>query len=227
MGADFLINLGVAGLMIGILAIIFVLYRRIRWIIRKLQRKRTGSPKIFKGVRNLVLLLLWLSIFGILMFGGFFMRAYHAFTMEQAIAEVRVEPAGSEQTSRITLTQFISSDSQTVYQFLIRGDQWMLEGDILKWDNWLNFMGWQTRYRLTRIRGRFIDTEQEISESPTIFSLVERENDPLWRYLYKYGTSLPFVSSVYGNAVFQTSGDSSAFLITISSSGFIAREMKL
>jgi hypothetical protein len=88
-------------------------------------------------------------------------------------------------------------------------------------------MGWQTRYRLTRIRGRFIDTEQEINHPPTIYSLVEREDDLLWRYLYKYGSALPFVSTVYGNAVFQTSDDTSSFLITISTSGFIAREMKL
>jgi len=218
---------GIAGLVIDLLAILFVLYRRFRWIIRTIQRKKAGSPKILKAARNLIILLLWVSIFGILLFSGFFMRAYHAFTMEQAVAEIQVEPTESPQTSRITLTQFITPDSQTVYQFLVRGDQWMLEGDILKWDNWLNFMGWQTRYRLTRIRGRFIDTDQEINQPPTIYSLVEREDDPLWRFLYKFGPSLPFVSTVYGNAVFQTSGDISSFLITISSSGFIAREMKL
>jgi len=133
---------------------------------------------------------------------------------------------GQDQTSRVTLTQLISPDSQTVHQFLIRGDQWMLEGDILKWDSWMNFFGWKTRYRLTRIRGRYIHTEDEIRQPPTIYSLVEREDDPLWRSLYELGPKLPFVDTVYGNAVFQTSNAKKVFLVQVSTSGFTAREVE-
>jgi hypothetical protein len=168
--------------------------------------------------------MLWISIFSIFLFAGFFARAYHAFTWEKPIAEVRIEAVGEDQTSRVTLTHYISADSQMIHQFLIRGDQWMLEGDILKWDNWLSFLGWETRYRLTRIRGRFIHTQDEINKPPTIYSLVEREDDPLWKFLYGYGPKLPFVDTVYGNAVFQSSDAKKTFLVQVSMSGFTARE---
>ena len=101
----------------------------------------------------------------------------------------------------------------------------MLEGDILKWDDWLNFMGLHTRYRLTRIRGRYLRTTDEMKEQPTIYPLVENENHPLWRYLYDYGPELPMVSTVYGNAVFQTSGKEKRFKIFVGLSGFVVREV--
>jgi len=226
MTAEFFVTLGFIGVLLGILATIFVLYRRIGWLLRTIRGKKATSPKLLKGIRNLVLLLLWISGFSVLLFAGFFARAYHAFTWEKPIAEVSIEPVGPSQTSRVTLIQMISPDSQIVHQFLIRGDQWMLEGDILKWDSWVNFFGWHTRYRLTRIRGRFIDTRDEIQQPPTIFSLVEREDDPLWRLLYDIGPELPFVDTVYGNAVFQTSDTAKRFLIQVSTSGFTAREVE-
>jgi len=107
---------------------------------------------------------------------------------------------------------------------LIKGDQWMVEGDILKWDNWFNFLGLHTRYRLTRIKGRYIQVEDEIQQKGTIYSLVKEENHPFWRYLYKYGYRLPLVSTVYGNAVFQTAGKDEHFLIYVSTSGFVVRK---
>ena len=158
------------------------------------------------------------------MFLGFFLRAYHVFTLEKPVAEIVVQKTDTTKTSQITLIQFISPDSQLSRQFSITGDQWMLEGDILKWDNWLNFAGLHTRYRLTRIRSRYIQTKDEIREEPTVYSLVEDEDHPLWRYLYQYGQRLPFISTVYGNAVLQASEKDNYYLIYVSTSGFVVRE---
>jgi hypothetical protein len=79
------------------------------------------------------------------------------------VAEILTEPLGTARTSLITVIQFNPPASR---QFLIRGDQWMIEGDILKWDDWLNFLGLETRYRLTRVRGRYVSTQQETWKSP-------------------------------------------------------------
>ncbi len=101
----------------------------------------------------------------------------------------------------------------------------MLEGDILKWDSFLNFLGLHTRYRLTRLRGRYLKTDEEIHKQATVYSLVPDENHPLWQYLYKFGQKLPLVNSVYGNAVFQTADMEKHFHIFVSTSGFLAREV--
>jgi hypothetical protein len=100
----------------------------------------------------------------------------------------------------------------------------MIEGDILKWDNWLNFLGLHTRYRLTRLRGRYLSAQEELYQPKTIYSLVEDENDLFWRYLYKYGPRLPFVSTVYGNAAYQGPEVNRHYLVFVGTSGFIIRE---
>jgi hypothetical protein len=220
-----MLYIGAIGVLIGILLLLYYLVRRINWFIRAFSGKKAARPKLLASLRNLITLFLWIAIFGMIMFFGFFLRAYYAFTLEEPVAEVIVQPVGEDETSRVTLIQNVPEDSQITRQFLIKGDQWVLEGDILKWDDWLNFMGLHTRYRLTRIRGRYLRTADEMKEQPTIYSLVENENHPLWRYLYDYGPDLPMVSTVYGNAVFQTSGKEKRFKIFVGLSGFVVREI--
>jgi hypothetical protein len=220
-----MLYIGAIGVLIGILLLLYYLVRRINWFIRAFSGKKAARPKLLASLRNLITLFLWIAVFGMIMFFGFFLRAYYAFTLEEPVAEVMVQPVGENETSRVTLIQYVPSDSQVTRQFLIKGDQWVLEGDILKWDDWLNFMGFHTRYRLTRIRGRYLRTTDEMKEQPTIYSLVENENHPLWRYLYNYGPDLPMVSTVYGNAVFQTSGKEKRFKIFVGLSGFVVREI--
>jgi len=158
------------------------------------------------------------------LFLGFFLRSYYAFTYEEPVAEVFIQSSDAPQVSRITLKQFVPDGLEVSRHFLIRGDQWVIEGDILKWESWLNFLGLHTRYRLTRLRGRYAVTEAERRGPQTIYSLVEDENHPLWRYLYQYGHQLPFVSTVYGNAVFQATGEDKRYAIYVCTSGLVVRQ---
>ena len=221
---DYLVYGGAIGILLGLLFFIYFLYRRVRWIILTLARRETISPKLLASLRNFVLIIIWTSLFGMLLFFGFFLRAYYAFTYEEPVAEITIRSSDAPEVSRITLVQFLPDGSQVTRHFLIKGDQWMIEGDILKWESWLNFLGLHTRYRLTRLRGRYLATEAEIHGPHTIYSLVDDEDHPFWRYLYQYGHRLPFVSTVYGNAVFQASGENKRYSIYVGTSGFVVRQ---
>jgi len=175
--------------------------------------------------RNLLLIFLWTAVFGIVFFAGFFFQAYYAFTREEPVAKVSIVPYLQGQKSLVTLELFGPKEKPEIRQFEVSGDQWMLEGDILKWKNWINFLGFHTRYRLTRLRGRYIRTSDELANPTEIYSLVEIEDHPVWGYLYRHGASLPFVSTVYGNAVFQNTDEASTFLVYTTTSGFITRKI--
>lgn len=166
------------------------------------------------SLRNLLLITVWISVFGIVLFLGCFFRAYHAFTIEEPVAEVFTQSLDAALNSKMSLPRYL----------FIKGDQWMIEGDFLKWKSCLNFFGLHTSYRLTRIGGRHLSTEAEVNQPHTVYSFVEPEDDLLWRYLYEYGPQLPFVSTIYGNAAFHTSGKDKRYLIYIGTSGFIVRE---
>jgi hypothetical protein len=174
----------------------------------------------------LLLIFLWTSVFGMLLFAGFFFRAYRAFTLEEPVAEIIIEHREKGGLSSITIIQDEQGGKPKARRFDIAGDQWVLEGDILKWRSWLNFLGLHTRYRLTRLRSRYLQTSDEMTRPSTVHPLVENENNPLWKYLYKYGPRLPMVSTVYGNAVFQLSGEDGIFRVYVGTSGFIARKIE-
>ena len=165
MEPDYLLYGGAIGIFLGLLFFIFFLYRRIRWFFGLLSRKKTVSPKLLASVRNLLLIMFWTAFFGMALFLGFFLRSYHAFTYEKPVAEITIHPFEQEKLSRITLKQFLPEQGQTTQHFFLRGDQWMIEGDIVKWDPWLNFLGLHTRYRLTRLRGRYVRTVEEVNET--------------------------------------------------------------
>jgi hypothetical protein len=221
---SYLVFLGTFGLLLGILAFIIFIFRRIRYLLAKMMSREYSSPKLIASLKNLIFILLWSFLFGTILFMGFFFHAYHVFTHEKPVARIEITPTDKPQTMKIKLITFSDKDSASSEVYTIKGDQWLLEGDILKWDNWLNFLGLDTRYRLTRIRGRYLHTEAEINRETTVYSLVEDEDYPFWKYLYKYGEKLPFVSTVYGNAVFQYGNRYKKFLVFVTASGFIVRE---
>jgi len=225
---DWFVYLGSAGMLLTILFLMFFLYRRARWLFSILGNKggnKIKNPGILKSIKNFLLIIIWLALFGMVLFAGLFFRAYYVFTLEEPVAKIATTVLEDQQSVLIKLTML--QENQTPEQrFLIRGDQWMLEGDILKWDNWLNFMGFHTRYRLTRIRGRYQAVADEISKSPSVFTIGDDLNDTSWKYLYRFGEQLPFVSTVYGNAVFQNNEENGQYLVYVSSSGFTARRVR-
>ena len=220
---DQLVLAGAIGLFLGLLSCLFFLYHRIRWFVTFIARKPRPSPGLFKSLRNLILIAFWTSLCGTALFLGFFLRSYQVFTDEAPVAELVVEPGGTDRGGRVTLVDF---SRHTIRQYDVKGDQWMIEGDIVKWDNWLYLLGLKNRYRLTRLSGRYMRTAEEVHQQRSIYALVKEEEHPLWRYLYEYGQWFPLVDTVYGNAVFQSLGAKKQYKIYIGTSGFIAREKK-
>ena len=224
LSSDTLLYVGVAGLLIVFLLFTVFVYRRIIWLLKSQEPRKGRRPGWGASLRNLILILIFVLLSGVLLFGAFFMRAWDAFTYEQAVAEVRVSPLPERQTGRLTLIQILDKGERKSQAYLIRGDQWMVEGDILKWGNLVNFLGLHTRFRFTRLRGRYILTEEEKAKPATIYSLVEKEDHPLWRWLYRRGSGLPFVSTVYGNASYQMADREQRFMVFVGTSGFIIRQ---
>lgn len=222
---DLIVYIGIIGFFLGILFLFVFLYNRIIYFVPS--SKENGEkkrPKVVSSIRNLLLIFLLTAVAGMAIFMGAFFRSYYAFNYEEPVAEVIIEPIEGYKASLVTLTQFIE-DELVEKQFTITGDQWMIEGDMIKWEPWLNFLGVHTRFRLTRLRGRYISSEEEINQNSTVFSLVEDEAHPFWQYLFETGHQLPFISTVYGSAAYQLSGEKNKFSVFVSTSGLVVRKV--
>ena len=224
---DALILTGTLGILLGLVFLMVFSARRLKFMAKRLAKKPASIPGPVASTRNVLLILLWTAVFCAVFFVGFFFQAYHAFTREDPVARVTITPLPHEQGNLITL-ELLGQDADTeIQQYKVSGDQWVLEGDILKWKDWVNFLGLHTRYRLTRLRGRYIRTSDAKLKPSSIYSLVEIENHPVWGFLYRYASSFPLVSAAYGNAVFQGSDEPSTFLVYVSTSGFLIRRISI
>jgi hypothetical protein len=221
---DHLIIAGAAGVLLGILSFIYFLYTRIRRMLRLGAQKTV--PGIWASLRRLTFIMFWTSCSGILLFAGAFLQSYRAFTYERPVAEIHVTPMGKARRGPATFVRFSTFSPPAHRYFLIAGDQWMLEGDILKWDNRLIFLGLQNRYRFTRLRGRYASAEAERRGPHSVLSLNSGKTGALWRFFYAMGARLPFVSTVYGNAVFQDAREDKIYQVYVGVSGFVVREGK-
>jgi hypothetical protein len=220
-----LIYIALGLLFAGLAMLILFIAKRIHRIIRRLQRKPmvrvggiTSTPRLF-----LILLLISASI--ALLFFGAFIQSYTAFTQRELAATIRCKAVpGTEDTMVLEIVTRESPAITKNRRYLLRGQQWTVEGHILKWDDWLNFLGLRTMYKLTRVRGRYLQADDEMNKPATVYSLVPNEDDPDWRWLYEYGPRLPFVQAVYGNTVFTFPSEAKTFDIYVTTSGFMIAE---
>lgn len=214
-----------AMLAVGLLMLISFIAKRVGRIIRRLQRKPTKRLGVIASTLRLLLILLLISASMALLFFGAFIRSYTAFTQRELVATIRCTTvSGTEDTMILELATPESPTASQIHRYHLRGQQWTVEGHILKWDDWLNFLGLQTMYKLTRVRGRYLRADDEMNKSATVYSLVANEEDPRWRWLYEYGPRLPFVQAVYGNTVFTFPSEAKTFDIYVTTSGFMIAE---
>jgi hypothetical protein len=216
---------GLALLAVGLLMLIFFISKRVGAIMRRLRRKPTRGIGVIASTLRLLLILLLISASIALLFLGAFIQSYTAFTQRKLVATIRCTAVpGTEDTMFLQLAMPEPSATNGIHRYLLRGQQWTVEGHILKWDDWLNFLGLRTMYKLTRVRGRYLRADDEMSKPATVYSLVSNEDDRRWHWLYEYGPRLPFVQAVYGNTVFTFPSETKTFDIYVTTSGFMVSE---
>jgi hypothetical protein len=220
---------GALGLLfIGLVMLMMFVIKRVHRIIRRLQRRSVREVGIIVSTLRLLLILLLISVSLAMLFLGAFIQSYTAFTQRELAATVHCTSVpGTGDTMILELVTHESPTLAHISRYRLRGQQWSVEGHILKWDDWLNFLGLRTMYKLTRVRGRYLRANDEMNKPATVYSLVANEDDPRWRWLYEYGARLPFVQAVYGNTVFSFPSETKTFDIYVTTSGFMITEVQL
>jgi len=218
------IYIGILGILLGFISFLAFTYARICRLLRKDRVRQALFPDLLGSLRHLALIMVWIGVFGMVFFAGLFFRAFHVFTQEKAIAEIAIRPIPGDTHGPRSLVCFTLLPSSTTRYLLIHGDQWMIEGDFLKWHRWVRFLGFHTRYRLTRLRGRYLDLQRERDGPHSIHALSEGERHSLWRYLHSFGQHLPFVDTVYGNASYQDSRKAQKYVVHVGDTGFVVRK---
>ncbi len=198
---------------LGIMAIILLLVR-FSWI----RSFRRGKPLLasFQLLTVIAMLLLIISS-GLLIFSTL---GYERLSYEQTLAHINIQKHSKQ---RFSAEIEFEDGSRQSYE--ISGDEIYIDARILKWKPWMNLLGIHSLFKLDRIGGRYIDYEHELSKQRSLFELTERSGEDLFDYRNNYETLGFMVDAKYGSATFIPIKNNAQYLLTLSTSGLILREL--
>jgi len=158
--------------------------------------ERPGRPGVLASVGEVLvgLLLLAIACTCVSLLG--MLASFRAFNEKALVATLTAEPV-APQTIRFRYTPVVSDVPGETKEYVLRGDEWRVEGHILLWSGWTRMLGLRTCYRITRITGRFDSADEEREKRKTVIDLGGEEA-PTWRFLKAQAHRLPGVESAYG-----------------------------
>jgi hypothetical protein len=181
--------------------------RHLRW-----QHGLGGVLLLFVAVS-----LLWLT---------FLVQSYLGLTGDIQVAQVRASTVTNPSDPNVPMMSvelklYDEDGKQIVDQtYLVLGNEWMVQGDIIKFAGWLNIVGLHSGYKLTRLEGRFDAPDLERNHTHTVV-VLNGGDDGFFQRTQGANWYSGFVQAQYGNAVFQ-SADGATYNVFVSQTGLYA-----
>jgi len=158
---------------------------------------------------------------------------YQRLVYEQPIAALHFIKLMPQQYS-VEITTLDNGRSQ---QFVLQGDEWQLDAQVLIWKGAANLLGLDAEYRLYRLAGRYLDLKKARHSSHSVYSLLPAQATggvsgwwkmsnrtlDIWDLVHKYADFSGFVDATFGSAVFMPMADGASYQVSISRTGLVAR----
>lgn len=152
--------------------------------------------------------------------GGLNLYTYERFTQERIIATLDFEVMDGRRYQ-----VHWQPEAGSPASFELEGDEWQLDVRVIKWTDWLTFLGEEPLYRLDRISGRFVDLDEAKGRRSTMHALSPTDGFDLWAFARKEGNWLPGVDAAYGSSVYLPMADGARYEVSISRTGLLARSL--
>lgn len=161
--------------------------------------------------------LIWLSLL---------IQTYLGLTSDIKVARVHATAvANVPHLMSVDLTLYDQNGKQTSEQtYIINGDEWMLQGDIIKFPSWLNIFGLHSGYKLTRLEGRFDDPNLE-ANSHHVVVVLNGGDDNFFKTVQEQAWTSPVVQAAYGSSTF-LQPDGKTYDVFVSQTGLYAAPEK-
>jgi hypothetical protein len=179
--------------------------------------KALAGARLVRFVVRSVLGLLVLVAGALIGLAALGVQGMQALTSEQSAARIKMVPTGAQ---RYDATVTFADGRTETYD--LAGDDFYIDGHVVKWTPLANMLGLQTAYRLDRITGRYRALEQENTARRTIYAI----GTPALVDLVAIGRRLPlagFYDAEYGSASFAPMTEPGDLELMVSTSGFLLR----
>lgn len=188
----------------------------------KFGRRQGHRCRLGRGVGGLILLLLALSLLWLTLL----VQTYLGLTSNIEVARVHATSvANSDHLMSVDLMLFDQNGHQVSEQtYIVNGDEWMLQGDIIKFPSWLNMLGLHSGYKLTRLEGRYDDPQLERNSKHTVV-VLNGGDDNFFKTVQEQAWVSPVVEAAYGSGTF-LQADNKTYNVFVSQTGLFAEPAK-
>ncbi|HID50292.1 MAG TPA: cation/multidrug efflux pump [Chromatiales bacterium] len=148
------------------------------------------------------------------------LHTYQRLTHESPVATLRFERLAPQQF-RVILTRA----GQNAEVYTLRGDEWQLDGRVLKWHGVANLLGLDSDFRLERLSGRYHDAERDAHARRSVHALSRSEGLDIWALARDHPGWVPWVDAVYGSATYMPMTHGARYAVRMTQSGLVARPL--
>lgn len=189
------------------------------------RRRHTGSllGRILwgRGISGAMLVLVGVSLLWL----TFTIQSYLGLTGKIQVAQVHATTTNVPHMMSVELKLFDNNGNPTSDKtYLVSGDEWIVQGNIIQFPTWMNILGFHASYKLTRLEGRFDDVNMERNSQHTVIEL-NGGDDNFFKTVQQQAWTSPFVKAAYGNAVF-LQPDGKTYDVLVSQTGLEADPAK-
>ncbi len=146
---------------------------------------------------------------------------WHRLTSEAPIAELRFTRLGpAEYEAIVAWGDFCIQERYHLY-----GEQWRLDAQFIKWRPWASLLGFDARYRLERLGGRYRSPADEMSGRRLVHELDSDGHADLARLVARYAGPLSPLDTRYGSSVYMDMDERYLYRVYRSQSGLLVRTL--
>jgi len=148
-------------------------------------------------------------------------HTFRALTEETLIAEIRFERTGE----REYLAYLRTGDLCEERALPIRGDQWRVDAQFLKWKYWATLLGLDSQYRLERLEGRYRAVAEQNSMPGLAHDLGRPTAVDIVGVAEALGAFNFLIDATYGSSTYQTIDTQRTHLVYKTPTAIITRSM--
>jgi hypothetical protein len=208
---DLLSFVPIAGIVAGLISLIlFFLF---------IKRVKNRRKKILVCIIHFLFVVIFALISCIFMLLYVSLKGYKNFAYNKPIFSIECSMKDEDSF----MLKLVPLDDKSEAKFYnINGQQFVIEGHIVKWENFFVAVGMKPLYQVTRLTGRYIAFEDEKEKERSLYKLGEETK--FWRLLMKYGEKIPGIDAVNGISSFKDAQENKVYRVYIVHSAFVIKE---
>ncbi len=202
----------IAGIVSGAIALLlFILF---------IKRVKNRRKKVLVCIIHFLMVIIFALISCIFLLFYVSLKGYKNFAYNKPIFSI--ECSMKEEDSFVLELVPLDGDEREAKFYNVKGQQFVIEGHIIKWESFFVAVGMKPLYQVTRLTGRYISIEDEREKERSVYALGEETK--FWRLLMKYGQKIPGIDAVNGISSFKDAEENKIFTVYIIHSAFVIKE---